>query len=133
MSSRYFSRVASTPDSYTVVIAKGSEHGVEVGDVFLVVGLGDVIVDPDSGEQLEQLEIVRGRAKVTHVQLRVSTLVSCEYIKTNDTREIKKVTTSSPMVTIFGPQDTVTESITPGTSVLKELHGAQIGDFVIRT
>lgn len=132
MSSRYFSRVASTPDAYTVVIAKGSESGVQVGDVFLVVGLGDVIVDPDSGEQLEQLEIVRGRAKATHVQPRVSTLVSCEHIKTNDTREIKKVTTSSAMVGIFGPQDTVTESIKPGTSVLKELHNAQIGDFVIK-
>ncbi|WP_340124443.1 hypothetical protein [Methylobacter svalbardensis] len=133
MSDRYFAKVAVVRDNYTVVINKGSESGVKEGDKFLLVGVGEVITDPDTGEELEHLELVRGKATATHVQNRVTTLESCEYKKSSDTREIKKVTTkATALLGMLGPQDTVTESIKPGESRLMEFDGATKGDFVIK-
>jgi len=33
---------------------------------------------------------------------------------------------------LFGPQDTITESVRPGEERLKELTGVQVGDLIIR-
>ena len=133
MSDRYFSRVVKTLDQDKVVMNKGGNDGVKVGQKFVVVGLGDVIVDPDTNEELERLEIVRGHIIVTHVQPKVATLKSYEYQRDEDTRVIKKVT--SKPGTLFhslGPQETKTESITPGKKRLKALEGVEIGDYMIR-
>ena len=70
------SRVASVIDEYTFVINQGASSGVGVGDNYLVFGLGENITDPDTGEDLGALEIVKGRARVVHVQERISTLES---------------------------------------------------------
>lgn len=131
MTDRYFGKVVATPNKYTVVMNKGAEQSVQVGQRFMVVGLGDVIVDPDTNEELERLEIVRGRVTVTHVQPKIATLESCEYTKSEDVKEIKKVTSSGGLA-MFGPQDTVTESITPGEKRLKSLEGAKVGDCIIK-
>ncbi len=131
MTERYFGRVVATPDAYTVVINKGAEHEVKEGQRFLVVGQGDIIVDPETNEELERLELVRGRVSVEHIQQKISTLKSCEYEATKDVKEIKKVTARGG-VAMFGPQDTVTESITPGERHLKELNSAQVGDYIIK-
>ena len=133
MSERYFGKVVHISDKFSVVINAGAEKDVKVGMKFLVVGLGDVIRDPDSGEELEQLEIVRGRAEVVHVQHKLSTLKSIEVDRQPDTREIKKVTSrSTGIAALIGPQDVVTESITPSEPVLLELRGAKVGDLVIK-
>lgn len=131
MSERYFGKVVTVPDKYNVVINKGSEQDVQVGDSFLVVGIGEVIKDPDTGEKLENLEIVRGRVVVEHVQPKIATLKSCQYEASEDVKEIKKVTSRGGLA-LLGPQDTVTESIKPGAKHLKALDGAKIGDFVIK-
>jgi len=133
MSERYFGKVVHISDKFSVVINAGAEKDVKVGMKFLVVGLGDVIRDPDSGEELEQLEIVRGRAEVVHVQPKLSTLNSIEVDRQPDTREIKKVTSrSTGIAALIGPQDVVTESITPSEPVLLEFRGAKVGDLVIK-
>lgn len=138
MSERYVGKVVSVSDEYTVVINLGYEKGVKAGDKFLIVGLGDIIVDPDTQENLGQLEIVRGKASVTHVQDKMATIESCEYEKTPDKKEIKK-TTSSPRSTysvgmshIFGNQDSITETITPGQPLLKALIDVKVGDCLIK-
>ena len=131
MTERYFGKVVSTPDKYSVVINKGTDQEVQVGQKYLVVGLGEIITDPDTGEELEKLEIVRGRVVVEHVQPKIATLKSCEYEASEDVKEIKKVTSRGGLA-MFGPQDTVTESITPGAKHLKALDGAKVGDFVIK-
>lgn len=134
MNERYFAKVVHISDGFTVAINAGSDRGVKVGMKFLVVGLGALIKDPDTNEELEQLEIVRGRAEVTHVQNKVSTLRSIEQVKQPDTREIKKVTSRSSggLSAFIGPQDVVTESITPSDPVLLEFDAAAVGDFVIK-
>lgn len=133
MSERYFGKVAHIADKYSVVINAGTERDVKVGMKFLVVGLGDLIRDPDTGEELEQLEIVRGRAEVVHVQAKLSTLKSIEVDRQPDMREIKKVTSrNTGLAALIGPQDVVTESITPSEPVLLEFREVMVGDLVIK-
>ncbi|MCL6353650.1 hypothetical protein [Pectobacterium polaris] len=64
-----------------VVINKGSNNGVIVSDSYeyLIVELGEEIIDPETHESLGILEIVKGRAKVLHVQEKMSILESDEY------------------------------------------------------
>ncbi len=133
MSERYFGKVVHISDKFSAVINAGAEQDVKVGMKFLIVGLGDLIQDPDTGEELERLEIVRGRAEVVHVQTKLSTLKSIEVERQPDTREIKKVTSrSTGIAALIGPQDVVTESITPSEPVLLELKGVMVGDLVIK-
>ncbi|MEF9481040.1 hypothetical protein [Ralstonia sp. 1B3] len=133
MNDRYFAKVVGLIDSTTVVINAGELKGIGLGDKFLLVGLGDIVVDPDTNEELDRLEIVRGKVKVVHVQSKISTVQSCEYVKADDVKQIKKVTSrATGLVTFLGPQDSVTESITPGKETLKVLAGAQVGDLAIR-
>ncbi len=61
-----------------VVINRGSADGVNVGDRFLVFGVGPMINDPDTGEHLGQLELVRGRGEAVHVQEHLTTIRSIE-------------------------------------------------------
>ena len=104
MSDRYFAKVVLVQDKFTVVINAGSEKEVKVGKKFLIVGLGEVIVDPDTKEELERLEIVRGNAQVIHVQGKIATLHSSEYDGTADEREIRKVTARGGLAVFGGPR-----------------------------
>jgi len=136
MSDRYFAKVVKVIDKYTLVINAGTEKGVRVGQSFLIVGIGETIVDPDTNESLGQLEIVRGRARVSHVQDRIATLASSELEKQPDVKEIKKVSTGSSakgvgLMGIFGPQETVTESIKPTDPQIRALRGPSVGDLAI--
>jgi len=134
MSDRYFAKVVVVRDKYTVVINAGSLRDVQPGKRFLLIGLGEVIVDPDTNEELERLEIVRGTAVVTHVQEKIATLRSADYDKPRDEREITKVTTRGGTAYALlsrNAQDTVTETVKPAEPILRALHGAQVGDFAI--
>ena len=71
-------RVAIVLSKFRVVLNKGSNDGVELNDKFLIYGIGVDIVDPDNGESLGKLEVVRGRGKVVHVQARAATVESLE-------------------------------------------------------
>jgi hypothetical protein len=61
-----------------VVINRGLADGVKTGDRFLVFGDGPMINDPDTGKELGQLEVVRGRGEVVHVQEHLATIRSIE-------------------------------------------------------
>ena len=49
-------------------------------------------------------------------------------------KEIKKVTSSGKggLVGMFGAQDTVTESVTPGEPILLKLENVALGDVLIK-
>lgn len=70
--------IDDAPVPSRLVINRGSRHGVKVGDRFLVFGYGPDLKDPDTGENLGRLEIVRGRGQVVHVQDDMATLKSLE-------------------------------------------------------
>lgn len=132
MSDRYFGKIVHIQDKYTVVLNAGSDRGVTLGKRFLIIGLGETIIDPDTNEELERLEIVRGKAQVTHVQERISTLRSVDLDRRGDVKEVTKVSARGlGLASLVGPQDTVTEVIKPGEERLKELKDVQVGDFAI--
>lgn len=133
MSERYFAKIIKIIDKNTVVINAGASKGVSIDKQLLIVGLGDDIIDPDTNESLGQLEIVRGKGRVIHVQERMATLQSAEYEKQPEIKEIKRVSTSgqSALAAMFGPQETVTESIKPTAPVSKPFANVQVGDFAI--
>ncbi|WP_431101226.1 hypothetical protein [Roseateles noduli] len=133
MNERYFAKVVKVIDKHTIVVNAGADKDLKVGKQFLIVGLGEAIVDPDTKESLGQLEVVRGKARVTHVQERIATLKSAEYEKQPDFKEIKKVSTAGKggLANIFGPQETVTESIKPAEPVPKPFVEVMVGDLAI--
>lgn len=134
MAQKYFAKIVKVIDKYTVVINAGLDRDVRVGKQFLILGLGEIIIDPETNESLGELEIVRGKGRVTHVQERMSTLETAEYEKQPDIKEIKKVSTGGRgggIAQIFGPQETVTESIKPVDPVCKPFIDVQIGDLAI--
>ncbi|MBW9336217.1 hypothetical protein FEE59_22120 [Herbaspirillum sp. RU 5E] len=103
MSNRHFAKVLSVMDGgMAVVIDKGRNDGVSDGDIFTIVGLGDTVVDRETGQEYERLELLRGRAKAVHVQEGISTLESMEISRAPTERR-----------TIYRDQS---RSSTPGTS-----------------
>jgi len=141
MTDRYFAKVVSVVDPFTIVINAGSDRVVKLGDVFMVVGIGPMIEDPDTRKEIERLEIVRGRARVSHLQPKMATLTSMEVEHLPDVREVKKVKGHTGrrapglLATIYGPdlaEDSITETITPGADKRKALVNVTIGDVVIK-
>ncbi|NIF50098.1 hypothetical protein F3J28_20280 [Enterobacter sp. Ap-1006] len=124
---KYFGKVAYKVDDYTVVINKGSEDGITMHDRFKIVALGDEIIDPDTLESLGQLEIVKGMAKVSHIQEKVTTITSNDYETRPDKQEIVK----KPSIT-WGLNTSETVKVTPGERTRKKLYRVDIGDFVIK-
>lgn len=73
----YPALVAKVNDEYTLVINRGSEHGVTKGDHFLVYYVDpEELTDPETGESLGNLEIIRGTGTATHVQPKMTTIKS---------------------------------------------------------
>lgn len=70
-------KIASVIDEKTIVINKGSNDGIRMHQTFLVYRIGDKVFDPDTGEDLGNIEIVLGRGSVSHVQDKMATLTSC--------------------------------------------------------
>ena len=69
-------KVAHVQNALQVVINVGSLDGVKKGQRFQVYSIGEEIFDPDSGESLGSLEVIRGTGRVTHVQDKMATLES---------------------------------------------------------
>jgi hypothetical protein len=71
-----------------VVINRGARNGVKLGDRYLVFGEGPHITDPDTGKDLGQLEVVRGRGEVVHIQDQLATIRSIERRRTRPGKRI---------------------------------------------
>jgi len=66
--------VAGSDGPLEVVINRGARDGVKRGDRFLVFSIGPHVNDPDTGEDLGEIELVRGRGEVVHVQEQMATI-----------------------------------------------------------
>lgn len=134
MTDRYAAKVVKVLDDYSIVVNRGTGQGLNAGDQFLVIGLGEIIRDPDTNEDLEQLEIIKGKAEIVHAQEKIATLKSCRYSRASEKKEIRKVSSTGRggLANMFGAQDTVTESVTPGEPVLLKLENVQVGDVLVK-
>lgn len=105
--------VAKVIDDYKLVINRGSEHRIEEGQRMLVYCISDEdIKDPNTGESLGFLELVRGTGKIIFVQDKISIL---ESDKTID------------LSSISGLQNT-THNITIKTNSIDHLYIGQISE-----
>lgn len=72
-------RVINIISPYKLVLNGGENVGLQRNDIIVVFGLGtEVLKDPETGEDLEKLEILRGRGKVIHIQEKICTIESIE-------------------------------------------------------
>jgi len=65
-------RVAKIIDEYRLLMNVGEAHGVKPGMHFIVFEEGDEITDPETGEPLGKMELVKAEVVVQHVQERMS-------------------------------------------------------------
>lgn len=120
MSENY--KVVKIVSPYQLVINAGSEMGLKKGQRFLIYALGEMIKDPDSNEELEQLEIVKGTGKIVHLQSKIATI---ESDMTEETpRTIKRTSGLGSMRTIFGDTE-----VTELSREEKPFTEPQIGDL----
>jgi|tagenome__1003787_1003787.scaffolds.fasta_scaffold20785972_2 hypothetical protein len=116
------------PGPVEVVINQGSQHGVKSGDRFLVFGLGPHIRDPDTSEDLGQLEIVRGRGEVVHVQEHLATIRTLERHRTRPAKRIIREPSRQVLPGVFGSSaNVIEEELSPETETPFE--AVQRGDF----
>lgn len=113
-------RVVAVIDAYRCVINWGSNDEVSLGDRFIIYGLGDTLKDPETGEDLGRLEIVRGKAKAAHVQPRLATLETYE----RDALPGKRVIRRSPFLSALGEQ---VEEV--GQTEQSMFRGVEVGDY----
>ena len=121
-----FAKVAKVLSPTELIINKGSDDGVKSGQTFLVYTIGDEIVDPDTGDVLERLEVVRGTGRITHVQAKIAYLKSD--MKAPANRTIRRKTPSFGLSRMFGPEE-VTEILPADTLDFNE---PEVGDLVRR-
>lgn len=125
---KYFGRIVKILDDYEVVINKGASDGILSSSSFLILEVGEEIIDPETKESLGFLEITKGWCKPKHIQEKVCTLRSSEYDKAPDVTEIKK-TSGISLIGAYGPS--VTEVTRPGEANLMLLNHPKVGDMVI--
>ena len=108
-------------DDFRIVINRGAKHGIKDGQRFLVYHLDtDPIMDPETGQDLGPLEIVRGTGTATHVQEKLTT-VSSDRKSPTERRQVRR---STPYV--FGQE---VETITVPND-MEPFDDAETGDKV---
>lgn len=61
-------KVARVVSPTELILAVGADDGVEEGMEFIVYALSDPVTDPDTGEELGRIEIVKAKLIAAHVQ-----------------------------------------------------------------
>ncbi|MGJ8657114.1 MAG: hypothetical protein ACSHX6_11745 [Akkermansiaceae bacterium] len=120
-------KVAAVIDDLTIIINCGAADAIAVGDRFLIYSLGEEITDPDTGDSLGRLEVIKGTGKSVHVQLKMATISSD--MKSVASRTIRKNTTHSALRTLgmLGGHN-VEEEILPSEKVPFE--DVVVGDMI---
>lgn len=90
--------------------------------------LGEVIVDPDTNEELEQLHIVKGSARIETIQERIATL------RTSEERvlraAVKRRKNASDIRSIFAGLNEY-EIVEPAVTEPKKFLNLKVGDLII--
>jgi len=117
-------------DEYTLVINRGANDGVTLGDEFLVYYIDpEELVDPETGESLGNLEVVRGSAQATHVQAKMTTIKSNRF-ENKSGKIIRR--SSSPFSAMSSALGMGTEIVETPSRDLVPFDSPQIGDKVKR-
>lgn len=121
---RFPALVANIIDDYKIVINRGIEHDIRLGQRFLIYNLSkEEILDPLTNEPLGYLELVKGTGKVIHVQEKMATIES-------DKIEISKTTVTKKRHPYLPPPilgDPIEEISSPKRIPFDSV---QVGDWV---
>lgn len=128
MSKSYFAKVVTILNDFSVVINKGSNNGIREDSRFLIVEIGENIIDPDTGKSLGLLEITKGWCKPSHIQENICTIESNEFGQGEGSTEITK--TKNTMSIAFGGTS-VKEVSKPGRRYQVKLKDVNVGDRII--
>lgn len=120
--------VDSTYSPTEVVINRGRAEGIKEGDQFLIFGIGPHLIDPDTGEDLGELELVRGRGRVVHVQEHLATLRTIERRRGGTTKRILREPSAGARWLAPGLSGRVIEEELPPETELP-FEAVQLGDL----
>lgn len=115
-------KVAYVESTTRVVINRGKKQGVRLGERYLIYSLGPNIKDPDTGNPLGQLEVVKGRGRVIHAMDNMATIET-----ESRTVTVRRHKTPSPLAGIgdlFKTHEVIEEKV-PG----EEFYDVQEGDM----
>jgi hypothetical protein len=116
--------VVKVIDDSTVVINAGKDD-IRYNDKFVIYKEDDEIFDPLTNKSLGVLQIIKGTAKVLHIQDNMTT------IKSNKTKNIQTKniqTRTTPLIQFYGPSSS--ETIKIESENLPFERDVQIGDIV---
>jgi hypothetical protein len=71
-------KVIKVINNMKIVINGGISDELKSSMRFLVYENGEDLIDPDTGDNLGSLEIIKGKAKINHIQDRITTLEPIE-------------------------------------------------------
>jgi hypothetical protein len=111
-------RVAHVVSGIKIVLNKGSDDDIKLNQRFVIFGLGEEIVDPQTNRSLGRLEEVRGTVKVIHLQPKMATAESDKKVSS------PKTVRRGGVFSAFGEEVTETTYTEP-----VDLIGVQVGDF----
>jgi hypothetical protein len=121
---KYPAIVVAVIDEHRIVINRGSRDGLKPNTRLVIYGLSkDDVMDPETGETLGKLEIVRGLGTVVHLQESMATVQSV--LKEVAPRTV--IRRRSPFAAIAG-MSTEEETIRESPETLP-FDNAQKGDF----
>lgn len=80
-------KVAKILDEYNLVLNKGKDDNIEIGQKYLVYQQTEEIIDPDTGKILECLFVPKGKGIIIRVQDKISILRSLEWEKPSSLAE----------------------------------------------
>jgi len=115
-------KVLKILDPYRVIVNIGYNQGIKKDMKFIIYELGENIIDFDTGQIIDRLEIIKHHIKVTQIQEKFSVMKSDEYEP-----DIFKTVITSGYQTKTIPLSTDEE---PSKSSEKEYKKIKIGDLV---
>ncbi len=81
-------QVAAILDDQRLLINLGIEQGVSINDRFVIFEFGNDITDPETGQSLGKLELIKAQVEAIHVQEKMSLVMPIQ----------KETTTSSSVL-----------------------------------
>lgn len=119
-------KVIKIIDQYRLVINKGKDDGISDSDRFIVYELGEELFDPDTNENLGQLEIVKGSGEPIHIQEKITTIESTRSNRVAN-RKIIKRRGGGGLLGLNLPS--TEEIIEPGEQILEPFEDPKEGDL----